>query len=344
MTGSLPTPSKVRLEASSCCQLHCRSCPISRRRAFPTLRAWLSKGEKVPVIGRGWLRFADFKGLVDGNPGLKTIELSNYGEIFLNPELLEIIEYAAARGVTLTADNGVNFNTVSDAVLEGLVRYRFGSLSVSIDGATDSVYRRYRLGGSLPTVLDNLRKLHQYKERYGSPLPTLQWQFVVFGHNEHEIAAAKELARAFNMEFFLKLSWDRKFSPLRHPELLRREVGVASHQEFRELFGYSSTYGICHQLWDEPQINWDGRVLGCCCNYWGDFGGNVFRDGLEAALNHPRLLYAREMLAGRCGPRPDIPCSSCGIYSDLKKDAKWLSIRETLRTDGRLDDRPLRRW
>lgn len=33
-----------------------------------------------------------------------------------------------------------------------------------------------------------------------------------------------------------------------------------------------------------PQINWDGKLLGCCLNFWGDFGGNAFEQGLERIL------------------------------------------------------------
>ena len=42
--------------------------------------------------------------------------------------------------------------------------------------------------------------------------------------------------------------------------------------------------GICRQLWIEPQINFDGAVLGCCVNTWGSFGENAFEVGLKRAL------------------------------------------------------------
>ena len=37
-----------------------------------------------PHVGRGFLQIDDFRRLLDENPSLKLIELSNYGEIFLN--------------------------------------------------------------------------------------------------------------------------------------------------------------------------------------------------------------------------------------------------------------------
>ncbi len=104
------------------------------------------------------MKAADFRKLVDDNPSITRIELSNYGEIFLNPELLEIMAYAHDRGVELSADNGVNLNNVRDDVLEGLVKYGFRSMNCSIDGASAETYAKYRVRGRFEKVLDNIKK------------------------------------------------------------------------------------------------------------------------------------------------------------------------------------------
>lgn len=88
-------PKKICLEASSFCQLRCPSCPTASKAIHP-------------AVGSGFLKLRDFQRLLDESPWLNEIELSNYGEIFLNPDLLGIIEYAYKRNVALRADNGVN--------------------------------------------------------------------------------------------------------------------------------------------------------------------------------------------------------------------------------------------
>src|SRR5271156_5704793 len=103
-------PPQLRLEASSFCQLRCPSCPTTARAIHPT-------------IGSGFLRFEDFQALIDDNPALGRIELSNYGESLLNPHLLKILEYAHSKAVPITLSNGVNLNHASDELLEGLVKY-----------------------------------------------------------------------------------------------------------------------------------------------------------------------------------------------------------------------------
>src|SRR5260370_31712376 len=81
---------------------------------------------------------------------------------------------------------------------------------------------------------------------------------------------------------------------------------------------------ICNQLWDMPQVNWDSKVLGCCRNFWGDFGGNAFADGLIPSLNTEKITYARKMLRGQAAARHDIPCTTCEIYLDMRANDRWL--------------------
>ncbi len=253
------------------------------------------------------------------------IELSNYGEILLNPDLLDILEYADRRGVRLTARNGVNLNAVGCDVLEGLVRYRFRTMTCSVDGVTNETYTKYRVNGDLGAVMDNIKRINRLKRDYRSRYPLLTWQFVAMGHNLHEIPAARRLAESLGMEFHLKLTWDDAFSPVHDKDLLRREIGVASREEFANKYGSDYMQGICHQLWDQPQINWDGRVLGCCRNFWGTFGGNAFQEGLLHAITNETMDYARQMLLGDRAPRDDIPCARCQIYRTMRTSGRWLN-------------------
>jgi MoaA/NifB/PqqE/SkfB family radical SAM enzyme len=305
-------PKKIRLEASSICQLKCHSCPNANK-------AYLS------TIGSGFLRLSDFQKLIDKNPWISEIELSNYGEIFLNPDLLEIIKYAYERKVALTAVNGANFNNVKTEVLEGLVRYKFRTVTASIDGASNETYKQYRIGGNYDTVIENIKKINLFKKQYKSKYPLLAWQFVIFGHNEHELPMARKKAYELNMYFYSKLSWDAEFSPVQNHEVIRKEHSAISWKEYKEKFGVDSyMQEICYHLWEQPQMNWDGKVLGCSENYWGDFGGDVFTDGLLESLNNEKINYARDMLVGLKEMRDDIPCATCNKYLATKKEGNWL--------------------
>ena len=304
-------PDRIRVESSSLCQLRCPSCPTA-------------SGLAHAVTGKGWLRAPDFETLLAENPWVREVELSNYGEMFLNPGLPAILRIACERNVGLTANNGVNLNRASPEVLEGLIRYRFRSMKCSIDGCTPETYALYRAGGDLGKVLENIRTINRIKQEYRSQFPLLTWQFIAFEHNTHEIPAARQLARDLGMDFVLKLSWDPLLAPAAGNEHMTRELGVSSRDEYSHRFGVAYVQGICRQLWEQPQINWDGKLLGCSRNFWGDFGGNAFTDGLLPSINNEKIVHARNMLQGKAPPREDVPCSTCDVYRDLAATGRWM--------------------
>jgi hypothetical protein len=303
----------LRLEAATICQLACPSCATTH-------------GRVKAQIGAGFLKFDHFRRIVDENPWLWEIELSNWGEIFLNPDIERIIAYAYERSVALTAYNGANLNHVRESVLEALVRYKFRAITCSIDGATQGTYEIYRRRGDLDRVLANIRMLNEHKKRWKSVHPLLCWQMVAFGHNEHEIAAAQALAKELGMAFHLKINCDPGYSPVAQPDAVRKTV-AETHLGTEELPGEGDEYltdDFCSQLWRQPQINFDGAVLGCCQNIWASFGDNALDVGLERALGGEKLHYAKEMLQGKVPARDDVPCTTCDVYLGRVKAGRWL--------------------
>ena len=310
-------PNKLQIEANASCQLRCPTCPTTSQ-GYP------------PVIGSGYLHFEDFKNILDDNPKLESINLDNRGELFLNPELLKIMEYGFKKNITMTANGGVNLNSVRKGVLEGLVKYRFKSLLCSIDGATPETYKIYRVGGNFDRVIKHIEVINDYKRKYQSSHPELSWQFVVFGHNEHEIPLAKEMAKSLNMSFKPKMSWDSEYSPIRNSEFVKEQTGwtAVTREEYEEITKKNYSQSVCFSLWISPRINWDGKVLGCCWNSWADFDGNAFQDGYLSAINNEKIIHARNMLLGRAEPMEDLPCTTCDLYQKMRNTGRYLSERE----------------
>ncbi len=314
-------PRRLRLEASTACQLKCPSCPTA-------------SGETGKKLGVGFLKFRDFKKLIDENPRLAHIELSNWGEVFLNKDLLQILRYAYEQNVALYLANGANLNNVKEDVLEAVVKYKLRKINCSIDGASQETYSIYRVNGNFDRVIANIKKINEWKAHYHSAYPELKWQFVAFDHNQHEIATAKKMAEEMNMEFRLKLSWgdlySSEFSPVKQGDIVKQEtgLGVSSRKEFEEKYGKDYIEkSCCRDLWVAPQVNYDGRILGCVINYWGDYG-NVFREGLKEGLNNERINYARRMLQGKAEARAGIPCTTCKVYASMKRADNWITEEE----------------
>lgn len=289
----------VRMEMSMLCQLKCLSC--------------ITLNENPNVLGKGFMKFSDFKNFVDSNPKIRWIEMSNFGEMFLNPELKDIIRYANEKGISLAVDNGVNLNDAKENILEDIVKCNFMKMRVSIDGATNKTYRLYRKGGDLRKVINNIEKINMYKKKYRTPYPEMIWQFILFGHNEHEIPVARKMAKKLGMKFETRFSADDNFSPIKNRDFVMKEAGVnaTSYSEYVEK-NTDSFYGPCHELWLKPAINWDGKLLGCCCNGKKSFG-NVFTDGLEKCLKNREYKNMKKVVLGLRDSR-DSPCSECDVY------------------------------
>jgi MoaA/NifB/PqqE/SkfB family radical SAM enzyme len=317
---SFSQPRRVGLEASTVCQLACRTCPTST-------------GLIRKTLGPGFLSPAHLDKFLRDHPWITEIELSNWGEVFLNPRLQDIFKVAKKYAVLLRMENGVNLNTANDEILEDVVRYGIRSITCSIDGASPETYAIYRVKGNFEKVIENIKKINRFKEKHRTPFPNLQWQFVTFGHNEHEIEKARRLAADLDMKFKLKLSWEdlyyESFSPVNDRDRIRSEMpsGVSDRKEFGEKFGKVYIGDCCNHLWLSPRINFDGRLLGCCINYWDDFG-NVFEQGIEKCLNSEKMKASRDLLMGFKTERKDLPCLKCKVYESRVQLGSYVTLQD----------------
>ena len=288
----------IRIDAASACQLRCPVC----------VDVWqVKKG-----VGSGTLRFEDFKKFIERHPHFNEIEISNNGEIFLNTDIDKIIRYAHEMGIRLTAMNGVNFNHVQSETLKNLVQYRFKALSISIDGATQATYEKYRVRGTLEVVLNNIGKINVYKKQFHSEYPRLRWRFILFAHNEHELPLARQKAQELGMKFELVKNSNPEYMP----------SGKSSDTEMPPQDSRNESF--CWQLLSSPQISWDGRLLGCCVNATKNDYGNVFQSGLKACIQSEKYQYAVAMLKGKKEPRADIFCTQCKVYKDMQTNGTYI--------------------
>ena len=311
-------PTKIRLEASTLCQLRCTGCSFQQN--------------NHENLGGGFLSFDHFKRLVDENPQIKEIELSNWGELFLNPELVDIMRYAHQKKVFLTAYNGSNFNTVSEEQLHALVDYNFKALSFSIDGASQEVYSKYRVGGDFNTVIKNIQRLIEIKKTKKSDYPRLSWQYVVNEYNELEVRPAKLIAAELGIPIRFKLNWDRGYRP-KNVEYLKNETGLAALTRDDEEEASQSDYMgeiICGRMFTAPQINWNGDLLGCCDTVKPPYGVNVFETGLARALRSDAFMKAKKCLL-TLHPKEekfgDCVCFNCAHRKTRERYGKILNVK-----------------
>jgi thioredoxin reductase (NADPH) len=115
-----------------------------------------------------------------------------------------------------------------------------------------------------------------------------------------------------------------------HGEWIKEQTGLSAisrvehEEENDEIYRQK---GICSQLWKAPQINSDGRVLGCCVNTWGAYG--TYTEGkLSSVFNNEKMIRARDMLMGKAEARKDIPCTQCSVYKKMVKREDWITKKD----------------
>lgn len=305
----LIVPKKLRVEVCSICQLNCVACYM--------------RLDHNGTVGSGYMKLEDYKRLIDKYPFITEVEISNNGEPFINPEIDKIIEYSFLKNIRITVDNGTNFNNVTDATLEALVKCNAKSISLSIDGASNKTYKKYRVKGDFNKVIENVKKLNKYKELYGNgDTPYVIWKYILMQHNECDVEKAIEMSKKLGLHINFFQDW-RGFIP-KDPEKMKQLTGIdflykGKPQLYQE---------FCTYMFMCPQINWDGRLLGCCMTYKTDWHKNVFEDGLIESLNSDYYRHAiYKLLGDQTDYHEENQCTNnCWTYRDFIAKGKYVKL------------------
>ena len=271
------------------------------------------------------MRFKDFKKFVDTNR-VTAVELSSKGEIFLNPELLDIIKYAHKKNIILTAYSGVNGNDISDDVAEALVKYQIRDIQFSIDGASQEIYSLYRIGGDFDKVIANIKKINALKTKYNSEFPKMTWKYIMFGHNVCDMVKAKQMADELGMSMYYSTNNIPDYSPLTKKD--HNFIKKVTKKE-KYFLGFKTDLDVvksevCNTLFNVPQISYNGQLLGCCCNNYSFYKANAFETDLMTVLNNPDYLYSKRMITGQVPDDTSNPCSRCFAYKNMKKKGSFI--------------------
>ena len=210
----------------------------------------------------------------------------------------------------------MNLNNLTDEQAEALVKYEFGDMILSIDGASQETYVQYRAKGDFDNVINNIKKINFYKKKYNSMFPNMIWKFILFNHNEHEIIKAKEMAKELGVGIVFSLPWGKNTYIPKDADFVTKETGLqfASVKSMESTTKKKFSLNLCARMFEAPQINYDGKLLGCCILYKEWLGVNVFEQGLKKALRSAEFLYSIGMLRGKYFPLDSSPCTKCNEY------------------------------
>jgi len=183
-------PFDLTVDCATLCQLHCPYCAVGNG----TIRR-----------GRALMETALHERLAaDVAPDLFLAWYFSAGEPLLHPRLHEHLARTAGEEAFTVVSTNLSV-PLSPARQEALLRSGLGMLSASVDGASAATYGQYRRGGDFALVMDNLAGLARRKREMGLQFPLLEWRFLLFAHNQHEVDTARSLAADMGLdllEFF----------------------------------------------------------------------------------------------------------------------------------------------
>lgn len=298
-------PFSLGIDPGNICNLRCPLCPT---------------GKSEPGAKKGFMSFRLFKQIFDQlKEDLSEINLYNWGEPLLNKDLIRMIRYVKECNKNIKVLTSTNLNVNDNALLEEFISSGIDQVVVSCDGVSQAVYEKYRVGGNLDLVMKNLKFLVN-KNKLSSKNTLITWNFLVFKHNEHEIEAAKEMAKDLGVKLEVGLMRTSLKDEILRPHEKNIEIDSDWIPDNPDYSAYDKVnlctkkkIKTCKKLWQSISVNCNGLVFPCCAVYDERFAfGDSKKDSLKDIWNNKKFVSARKEVLNKNLPATTI----CGICRD----------------------------
>jgi len=293
-------PPKYFIDPINICNLRCPLCPT---------------GRGVLARPQGRMTLQDLERIVNEiAPYAYRVELYNWGEPLLHPDIFDMIEYVSQRRISVGLSSNLNY--LDEEMAQRLVSSGLSQLVVSIDGATQATYSAYRQRGDLQTVLSNLEMLLETRRKLQSRTPFVIWRMLVGKHNEDEVDRVRSMAHATGVDAFVTgtLVIDTRDAE-QAEQWLPADPTYSCYSYDLEL---QNTWD-CSDLWELMVINWDGGVSPCCWLHDPQYDfGNVNQRTVRAIWNGPSYVSARRTVGQKRARSCDVwtICQRCRGHPD----------------------------
>ena len=297
------------IDPSNNCNYKCPLCPSGR-------------AEKLR--NKCIMEFEDFKMVINQiGKYLYSLHLYNWGEPFLNKDLVKMIRYAKKFDIMVTVST--NLSILDEKLANDIIASDLDYLIVSLSGITNESYSKYHIGGNLTRVRNNLTLLVDMKKQLHLHKPEIIVSFLPTRYNEKDIPEAIELFKQLDVSFSVgKLILDMT------DLVIKTKSDIAQFIEWLPLGQDLSIYDenlnelfsdYCNWPWERICIHPDGYVSPCCAIYSQKYDfGNVLKSGFYHVWNGKKYRDARAIIRkNRINNDHNMPCNYC-----IKKEGKFL--------------------
>lgn len=245
-------PAYLSVDVAGRCNLSCTYCPQGRGRNLQP-RKFMSLEEFKQYVG-------------DVLPHIRRLELFNWGEPFLHPELLDVVAYVRSRNPTTRIRLSTNGMVQGAELFSGLVKEGVHSVTVTISGLSEEVHKLYHRRGDLSRVLDTIGKMASEKLKRNSHQPKVRVRYLRFPYN----FVSQRQVEAFFRRRFGRLAEYIEEVRVRDGYLCELALPDSDIKEFYGIDprsnGWQGVYlaPTCKLAFENPVIRADGVVFPCC--------------------------------------------------------------------------------
>ncbi|WP_291722262.1 radical SAM/SPASM domain-containing protein [Bernardetia sp.] len=241
-------PISIAFEPTTTCNLRCPHCPSGLRQfSRPTGNAQDETFKKL---------------LNEVSPYLTYLIFYFQGEPYINKHFLDWVKLAHQKNIYTATSTNAHYLTEEIAektVLSGLSR-----LIISLDGAEQETYQKYRIGGNIDKVWKGIENVVKYKKKHKSKTPFIMLQFIVFKHNEHEIEKIKSIGKELGIDK-VAIKTAQIYDYENQTDFIP-ENGKYSRYEKQsdKVILKNDLENSCWKMWHSCVVTWDGKVVPCC--------------------------------------------------------------------------------
>jgi len=194
---SISDITKLHLEISSLCNASCPGCPRNFH-GYPYNNGYVERN----------LTLTDIQRIFPDNFIKQLSEIlinGNYGDIVMNPESLDIIEYFRSINSSVHIPISTNGSARNKTFWKRLAELDT-KVYFCLDGLEDT-HSLYRVNTSFKTVIKNAKT---YIDHGGHAV----WKMIPFDHNRHQIDQAKTISQELGFSDFIVTDYGRNSTPV----------------------------------------------------------------------------------------------------------------------------------
>jgi radical SAM protein with 4Fe4S-binding SPASM domain len=313
-------PLFLKVDLSPTCNIHCATCIHANK---PNDGGLLDK-QHFHAAQR--MALENYRKIIDEVKGKTLSVVLHYlGDPYMSPDLDEASRIAYNAGMRVHVGSNFSYK-FSDERIDSIINSGVTDLTVCVDGLTQELYERTRVGGKIDLVLHNLERLCKRRKELKSKRLHIEVQYICFEHNKHEEELVRKKVLEIGVDQFTKIEGHIDNYVNGDPNY----EGLAIKKTFSiKKLGFP----YCHWPYTSMVIRYDGEVVPCChhrlASQYADgiepkTMGNVFNEGVKAVWNNTKYKEIRQQIFNTSLVTTDSFCYGCRFLFQIELKKRYI--------------------